>query len=395
MIAGSGRMTPLGTEMKWGYMCDRVFLSSLAIMMLAAVGPWTKAVESQMRGVDLPPFDEATPPPAPDYAEPASWSALPDRADFADYAPEGLVDGQAGAPADVFYLHPTTFLSPDGWNAAIDHPQAAPRLDRLVVKNQATVFNGCCRVFAPRYRQASLAAFLAPGDDGNRAMHLAYEDVKTAFRHYLDTWNDGRPFVIASHSQGSRYALWLLQDVVDGDESLLDRFVAAYIIGYAIPLDVYDRTLENIAPCRSISDTRCVLNWSTYLEGAEARRSKVDIVHRYPDGVWERNDGKELQCNNPLMWTLGMTPEWAPASLDGGSLVGSIGEEPLPAPVAGDIAARCHDGVLYVKVPKDSHFAGLHRNGNYHNVDYNLFYMNLRANAATRVEAYLKTAGKE
>jgi hypothetical protein len=54
---------------------------------------------------DLPPFEESTPPPVPDYADPASWSALPDRADFADFSPEGLADEQASARADVFYMN--------------------------------------------------------------------------------------------------------------------------------------------------------------------------------------------------------------------------------------------------------------------------------------------------
>jgi hypothetical protein len=372
-----------------------VFIASLVSMVMVVVGVWTGTAEAQRPRVQLPPFAEVEPPPAPDYADPASWAALPGRADSADVTPAGLTDNQTGAPADVFFLHPTTYLSADAWNAAVDDPKAAPRLDQLVIKHQASVFNGSCRVFAPRYRQAGLAAFFAAGDDGNKAMLLAYDDVKAAFRHYLENWNDGRPFVIASHSQGSRYALWLLQDFVDGDQALLERFVAAYIIGYAIPLDVYERTLDHIVPCRSISDTRCVLNWSTYLEGAEAPRSKVEITHRYPGGVWEANEGKELQCNNPLIWTLGMTPEWAPASLNRGGLVGAVGEEALPAPVEGEISARCHDGVLYVHVAEGSYFEGKHRAGNYHNLDYSLFYMNLRENAVTRARAYLDRREKE
>jgi hypothetical protein len=361
-----------------------------ALLLAAILSPADSAAQRALP--ELPPFDEVEPPPAPDYGDLSSWAALPQRQDFADFTPAGMSDDQANAPADVFFLHPTTFLTPESWNAAIDHPQAAPRLDELVIKHQASVFNGCCRVYAPRYRQAGLAAFFGPEEEGRKARMLAYDDVKAAFRHYLENWNQDRPFIIASHSQGSYYALWLLQDIVDNDEALLERFVAAYIVGTSIPLDVYERTMERINPCRSISDTRCVLNWSTYLEGAEARRSKVEIRHRYQDGVWEPNQGKELQCTNPLMWTVGMTPEWAPASLNRGTLAGRLGTEPLPAVTPGEIAARCHDGVLYVKVPEDNHFADRHRNGNFHNQDYSLFYANIRDNAAARVEAHVRGA---
>jgi hypothetical protein len=359
----------------------------LAVMLCVADVP------AQLRLPELPPFDEVEAPPAPDYGDPASWAALPDREDFADFTPQGMSDEQANAPADVFFLHPTTFLTSESWNAAIDHPEAARGVDERTIKHQASVFNGCCRVYAPRYRQAGLGAFFGDEQEGLKARMLAYGDVKAAFRHYLEKMNQGRPFIIASHSQGSYYALWLLQDIVDKDEKLLERFVAAYIVGTAIPLDAYERTLDTIVPCRSISDTRCVLNWSTYLEGADTRRSRIDIKHRFPGGAWEPNQGKQLQCTNPLMWTVGMTPEWAPASLNRGALPGRPGKEPLPAITPGEISARCHDEVLYVKMPSDSHFADKHMfGGNYHNQDYNLFYANIRENAAARVEAHVRGA---
>lgn len=361
----------------------------LVALMLVPLG-----VAAQLaRALDLPPFEEVEPPSPPDYSDKASWAALPFEPDFADYVPAGLEDGQAEARADVFFIHPTTFLGGESWNAAIDHPLAAPRLDERVIKHQASVFNKCCRVFAPRYRQAGLASFLGGEEAGHEPLKLAYGDVKEAFHYYLDTWNQGRPFLIASHSQGSRYALWLLQDVVDDDPELLERFVAAYIVGYAIPLDVYERTLDHIDRCRSISDARCVLNWSSYREGAPATRSTEEIMQRYPGGVWEPNAGKELQCTNPLAWTEGETPLWAPASLDRGALRGALGDTPLPATLPGEVAARCHDGVLYVQIAEDGFFAGKAMgNGNYHNHDYSLFYTNIRDNAAARVEAFVRGA---
>ena len=53
-------------------------------------------------------FAETIAPPAPDYAKPEHWAALPDREDAADFTPGGVSDGQASASVDVFFVHPTT-----------------------------------------------------------------------------------------------------------------------------------------------------------------------------------------------------------------------------------------------------------------------------------------------
>ena len=42
-----------------------------------------------------------------------------------------------------------------GWNQGVDDKQTRVWVDDLL-KRQASVFNESCRIFAPRYRQASL-----------------------------------------------------------------------------------------------------------------------------------------------------------------------------------------------------------------------------------------------
>jgi hypothetical protein len=49
--------------------------------------------------------------PAPDYANPANWAALPQTQDPADMTPEGVAARTAPAPADVFFIHPTGFIA--------------------------------------------------------------------------------------------------------------------------------------------------------------------------------------------------------------------------------------------------------------------------------------------
>ncbi|NJK33040.1 MAG: DUF3089 domain-containing protein, partial [Deltaproteobacteria bacterium] len=104
------------------------------------------------------PFDPTTTPSAPDYSQTSAWSARPDIEDLADVAlPEDPAIDPAQAPADVFYLHPTSFLGP-GWIGSIEDPALAQASDRGGVLIQASAFNACCAVYAPRYRQATFGA---------------------------------------------------------------------------------------------------------------------------------------------------------------------------------------------------------------------------------------------
>ncbi|MBK7856359.1 MAG: DUF3089 domain-containing protein [Bacteroidetes bacterium] len=110
-------------------------------------------------------FNENALPPAPDYSKQESWTALPNKKDFADLVPgkEELKNAQDFAKADVFFVHPTSYLKKTklskGWNADIADEIINQKTDNGAIKNQATVFNGSCRVYAPRYRQAFISAY--------------------------------------------------------------------------------------------------------------------------------------------------------------------------------------------------------------------------------------------
>ena len=177
------------------------------------------------------PFDLAQTPPAPDYNRPEAWLAFPGRNGLERSTPPGLTPvDEADAPADVFFIHPTTFLDNAVWNAPWDAPDDVARLNPAVLLNQVSAFNGCCRLHAPRYRQATLAGL----SDSPPAVALAYADVSAAFRVFIARHNNGRPFIIASHSQGTAHAIRLLQEEILATP-LQDRLVAAYLIGGYVP----------------------------------------------------------------------------------------------------------------------------------------------------------------
>ncbi len=77
-------------------------------------------------------------------------------------------DGQAAAPVDVFFLHPTTYFTHKTWNAPLSDQGANETTDQDILRNQASAFNACCRVYAPRYRQIAFGAQRAAPDEAKR-----------------------------------------------------------------------------------------------------------------------------------------------------------------------------------------------------------------------------------
>jgi hypothetical protein len=324
-------------------------------------------------------------PPAPDYARADAWAAWPNRASGADVVPPGLTGALPHArTADVFFIHPTTYLSGAVTNARYDEPGVTSgQIDRGVLRFQASAFNACCRIYAPHYRQAAIGAFMTREDTAaHGAFELAYGDVLRAFDYYLQHENHGRPFFIASHSQGSLHAMRVLQERVAG-APLRARLVAAYVIGYYMPQDI---ERSGIAVCRSAQQTGCFVVWNTIKADASGHQRESSRLI-WLDGRYQHVGARELLCVNPLTWTVGAD---APATLNLGALPGVRGEA-LRAPVPQLTGARCDGAALRVSIPLDKRrgFTDvLSLFGSYHVFDYNLFYTNIRLNAQQRLSAW-------
>ena len=322
------------------------------------------------------------PPIAPDYSQPAAWAAYPGRSSHAQDIPQGVAAG-SGQHVAVFFIHPTTFLAPVIANAPFNEGgEVGARVDNAVLKFQASVFNLCCRVFAPRYRQASLRAITDNSAAGYAADELAYSDVERAFQEFLRV-NPGQPFVLASHSQGSIHALRLLQEQVIG-KPLQTRLVAAYVIGLALPKQIEKMGLPI---CSQADSTGCVITWNSVARGVEDHRRLEDSVIWW-EGRYQPIAGRPLVCVNPIDWH---PDSGAPAAANRGSVYSNGRSEPIPPPIPGLTGAWCDGGLLGVDVPPGQR----HRfrdlltiAGIYHDFDYGLFYMDIRENAQTRIAAW-------
>ncbi|HRI79487.1 MAG TPA: DUF3089 domain-containing protein [Cyclobacteriaceae bacterium] len=141
-------------------------------------------------------FKDSPTPPAPNYQLTETWAALPGKTDAADSIPlkSHLKNEQHAAQADVFFVHPTIFTekpsSPHHWNADVNDAGLNYKIQTSTILNQATIFNGSCRIYAPYYREAHLSAFYSDDKESAKAsLDLAYEDVKSAFQYYLSHYN--------------------------------------------------------------------------------------------------------------------------------------------------------------------------------------------------------------
>lgn len=359
----------------------------LATALIFATATPTIAAELKIRPPEKP-FDAYTPPPSPDYNDKKSWVVWPGRPSKADVIPGGINGELARNPkADVFFIHPTTYLTNTTWNAKFDEGDfTGQQLEDGVLRYQVSVFNGCCRIYAPRYRQSTLSAFLSLGENAYKAFDLAYSDVLRAFEHYIANENNGRPFVLASHSQGSLHASRLLQQRITTDPELSKRLVVAYVVGAAIP-DTKD--YSGLPVCDSATQTGCMVDWNT-----TSARTILALGRRnmamFADGKYTNVGNNTWMCVNPLNWQRNGA---AAASANQGALpLAGLGK-PLPSVMKAVTGARCTRGRLAISIPwlKRKNFKDpLTGFGSYHNQDYSLFYANIRKNAIDRVNAFTR-----
>ena len=353
-------------------------------------------------------FVEQAPAPANRYADRAMWFSRAGIADDpAQWEPglssdpadaRGLVEGAAQAAksdrvevsadttprgnAAIFFIHPTSYFSRAAWNAPLDDADANARA-RLFLRGMASAFNRAGEVYAPRYRQATLGAFLTTDRaTADRAIAAAYADVLAAFDQFVSEQPADRPIILAGHSQGSLHLTRLLRERVAG-KPLAKRIVAAYVVGWPVSLDT-DVAAMGLPVCATAEATGCLIGWSSYAEPADP--SSVLTVYDLTTGFdgRPRKDTRML-CVNPLT---GTPDSGAEASANLGTLKPDATFTQAEV-LVGAVPARCDDdrGFLLIGSPPDLGGYVLPGN-NYHVYDYPLFWMNVRADVARRLEAY-------
>ena len=322
-------------------------------------------------------FEAARAGGGPDYTDASSWVARAGMAnDPALWLPDGVTAGSGDAA--VFYIHPTTYLRDDRWNAPLDAGADAAFRTNLFVQSQASAFNSVGQIWAPRYRQAAFGAFLLDSKDAQSALDLAYRDVEAAFEQFLRE-SGNRPIILAGHSQGALHLIRLLRE---HKAELGKRLVAAYAVGW--PIDtVSDLPALGLPACASAADTGCILSWMSF--GEPANPSLILDQWKRTKGL-NGGDRKadQILCVDPIS---GTRNGGAPPAANPGTLAPTA-EFKSATLVSGQVGAHCDKGLLMIDgtIPTLGPF--VLPGNNYHVYDYALFWGAIRRDAERRVAAW-------
>lgn len=337
-------------------------------------------------------FTPVKPMAANAYEDPKLWYSRPGIgvSDPARWQPAYAGDrGVLPSPAEpraafaVFFVHPTSYVNRASWNAALEgggDPEAE-RIARIYLRGMASPFNAASEIWAPRYRQATMGAFLTDAAEGRQAIDAAYADVREAFGYFLSSVAPGTPIVLAGHSQGALHLKRLIAEEIKGTP-VAARVVAAYLVGWPIST-LHDLPALGLPACAAPDQTGCVISWSSFAEPADPSL----VLDAY--GTTPALDGKlpgsdPMLCTNPLTGTPGAS---APASANLGTLVPEDSMEKGTLQ-PGLVPARCDArGLLLIGAPPEMGSYVLPGN-NYHVYDLPLFWANTRADVIRRADAW-------
>lgn len=306
-------------------------------------------------------FQQKNIPTAPNYEDEKAWAVLPSK------YPEELRPFTSNAvkdlKADVFYVYPTLLTDTKDlrWNAPIDDIEQNAKIVTLTVKYQASPFATSGKIYVPIYRQAHLRSYSLYKKGGKQAFEIAYADVRKAFETYLRKYNNGRPIIIASHSQGTNHATQLLKDFFDG-KPLQNRLIAAYIPGMGIKPDEF----ETLKPMTNPSETGGFVSWNTRKRNSYPKNKEV-----YKGSV----------TTNPITWNSALKTT---RNQHKGFLYSN--DQLYKKSFKTEIT----DGMVWISLPHFPlrYFAIFKKN--YHIGDINLFWQDIKENVELRTKTWLE-----
>ena len=246
---------------------------------------------------------QAAPAEASAYAQNSAWLCRPGRRDPCSTAQLDAVRVEANGtrtpepfkaaanpPIDCFYVYPTVSLDP----TPISDMTAGPEEGRSAA-SQVGRFASKCRVFAPVYRQITLAGLRSSlGGGGAVDWGQPYGDVRAAWREYLRRDNGGRGVVLIGHSQGAILLSRLLAEEIEPNPAQHRLLVSAVLAGHpglAVPTgrDV-GGDLKRTPLCRQTGQTGCAVVFASYAASDPTARRFFGRVS---------GEGRTAACVNP------------------------------------------------------------------------------------------------
>jgi len=308
----------------------------------------------------------------PDYSNSANWLALPSAK-------------AAKKKVDVFFLYPTVYQQSSSsapMVCAINNPQMQSGA-KAAFSRTATAFAPMANIYAPYYQQAAIQVLTLPLDQQQSIVGgMPTSDAIAAFDYFIKHYNNGRPFILAGHSQGSNIMINLMAQYMKKNPDVYKRMIASYVPGYSITPQYLAQNKE-LKFATGANDTGVIVSYNTT---SPAPQMADPVV--LPGAM----------VINPITWTRSEVPATATQNL-GGIAVGSNGYAVLdtqgnPQKVLNyaDAQINTAKGTLICSTanpntldPGNSLVAA----GIYHNYDYPFYYFDIRANAANRIARYL------
>lgn len=274
-----------------------------------------------------------------------------------------LKDTSNCSKADVFYVYPTLFLDKkdDRWNIPIDDTIFRKKILDNAVRFQASAWVECGRMFVPYYRQAHIRSYRNLENGGREALLFAYEDVKAAFKYYLEHFNNGKPIILAGHSQGSTHLALLLKEFFDG-KVLQKQLVAAYLPGIGLKKNEFSTIPLMVSP----NQIGGFVSWNTFKR--KVNQEKFDMWYK----------GKAVV--NPVTWNFDKVAE---RKKHKGFL---FSNDKL---YSHSFSTHLIDGAIWITTPHFPYRGMAWTMDDYHIGDINLFWEDVKINAKLRLMEFL------
>ena len=321
--------------------------TNAAILICGTTTMLSSCVSESDNAASVDPASVAT-----DYSDEEHWLALP----------------EITKDVDAFYIYSTVYVESSALGEYVTN---------------ASVFEESCNVFVPWYRQAGMRyAGEVSKKTGNIDAALggvSYTDIKAALDYFFEKCNNGRPFIIAGHSQGAAMVKYVLKHYFTEHPDYYKRMVAAYQIGFSLTKDDLAQ-YPHLKFATGESDTGVIVSWNT--EGPKNVEENAKNVVVLPGAM----------SINPLNWKLDET--YAPASENKGSLVLNTETNEYEIQDIGvDAQINLARGVIVTttKAPVTNmpEFFGP---ASFHEDDYTFFYNNIKENVAKRIATYKSNA---
>lgn len=280
---------------------------------------------------------------------------------------------------DVFYLYPTVWYG-EGTNkdfvCPIDFKPMRENATNALI-SQSSLFEEVGNIYAPFYRQADALYILDTNNNiKNKEKYfndIPKKDALAAFDYFIKNYNNNKPFILIGHSQGAMMIKEILIDYFKTNENLMNRLVAAYIIGYSVTTNDLEKN-PHLKFARSEYDTGVIISYNT----------ESSIFNGYNPTLLEG-----AIAINPITWTLEEDEATKEKSLGSCFFAGTnfnIVKNFASAKVDKKRGVIKCDSIN----ADDFYIDGMFEKGNYHVYDIALYYNDLKENARKRVGAFWK-----